>query len=153
MTTSIQQSIDVAVPARVAYDQWTQFEDFPLFMEDVEQVKQLDPTTIEWQAQMRGVHRDWKTTITEQTPDQRIAWKSVDGAENAGVVTFHALDDETTRVMLQLEFEPEGVLEHYADAVGLVEKRVTKDLDAFKEFIETRGRATGAWRGTVARSG
>ncbi len=151
MTTQIEHAIDVHVPVRTAYNQWTQFEDLPLFMSDVEQVEQLDPTTLRWKAKVRGVSREWTTAITEQTPDQRIAWKSIEGTTNRGVVTFHHVDDETTRVMLQLEFEPEGVLEHYADAVGLVEDRVTSDLEDFKAFIEQRGRETGAWRGTVER--
>lgn len=149
MTTSIQKSIDVDVPVQVAYDQWTQFEDFPLFMKDVDEIQQIDDTKLLWKASMRGVERKWTTVITEQTPDHRVAWKSIDGAENAGVVTFHKLDDTTTRVMVQLDFEPEGVLEHYADKVGLVESRVDEDLDGFKAFIEKRGRATGSWRCTI----
>ena len=149
MTTHVEESVVVDVPVRTAYDQWTQFEDFPLFMKDVENVEQVDATRLHWTAKMRGVSREWDAVVTEQIPDARVAWESVDGARNAGVVTFHRIDDETTKVMLQLDFEPEGMLEHYADMVGVVQERAAKDLVAFKEFIEQRGRATGGWRGTV----
>ena len=149
MTTRVEESVVVHVPVRTAYDQWTQFEDFPLFMKDVDLVEQIDPTRLHWKTSMRGVTREWNAVITEQIPDARVAWESEDGARNAGVVTFHELEDETTKVMLQLDFEPEGVLEHYADAVGVVEQRAKKDLEAFKGFIEQRGRATGSWRGSV----
>ena len=149
MTTHVEESVVVHVPVRTAYDQWTQFEDFPLFMKDVDLVEQIDPTRLHWKTSMRGVTREWNAVITEQIPDARVAWESEDGARNAGVVTFHELEDETTKVMLQLDFEPEGALEHYADAVGVVEQRAKKDLAAFKGFIEQRGRATGEWRGSV----
>ncbi len=149
MSTPIEQSILVNVPVRTAYDQWTQFTDFPLFMSDVEVVDQIDAETLHWKAKVRGVTREWTTVITEQTPDQRIAWKTVDGAENRGVVTFHRIEEDVTKVLLQLDFEPEGILEHYADKVGLVEDRASSDLEEFKNFIEQRGQATGAWRGTI----
>ncbi len=149
MSTHIEHSVDVNVPVRTAYNQWTQFEDFPLFMEHVEVVDQIDDKTLHWKAKVRGVEREWTTEITEQTPDQRIAWKTIEGAENAGVVTFHRIDEDVTRVMLQIDFEPEGFLEHYADKVGLVEDRAKADLEDFKVFIEKRGHETGAWRGTV----
>lgn len=143
--------IDIDLPVRTVYDQWTQFEDFPLFMKHVVDVRQLDDTHLQWKARISGVSREWKAEITEQTPDQRVAWTSVDGAGNAGVVTFHALSDDTTRVVLQLEVDPSGFLEHVADWGGYVSDRTKKDLEQFKDFIENRGRATGAWRGTVER--
>ena len=149
MSTTVEESIDVKVPVRTAYDQWTQFETFPQFMEGVESVRQVDDTHLRWKAEIAGVSREWDAEITEQTPDQRIAWKATEGAENSGVVTFHRYDDETTRVMLQLEFEPEGIVESAGDALGFVKRRATGDLGRFKEFIEARGTETGAWRGEV----
>ena len=143
--------IDVAVPVRTAYNQWTQFEDFPLFMDHVTKVEQLDDTHVRFDASIAGVSRQWDAEITEQTPDHRIAWNSVDGTDNSGVVTFHALDDHTTRVVLQLEMDPQGVLEHIADKGGFVSDRAKKDLADFKEFVEARGRETGAYRGQVRR--
>ena len=148
-----QHSIDVNVPVRAAYDQWTQFEDFPRFMEGVERVVQLDDTTLEWTADVAGKRETWRAKITEQHPDERIAWTSIDGARNAGVVTFHRLGDDQTRVTLQLDVEPEGVVESAGDALGFVDRRIQGDLDRFKEFIESRGAApTGAWRGDVDQS-
>jgi uncharacterized membrane protein len=142
-------SIDVDVPVRTAYDQWTQFEEFPRFMEGVESVRQLDDTHLEWKASIAGVEKEWRAEITEQEPDQRIAWRSTSGATNAGVVTFHRLDDQKTRVTLQLDVEPEGGIEAVGDSLGLVKRRAEGDLERFKEFIERRGMATGAWRGAV----
>ncbi len=152
MTTTVEESIDVKVPVRTAYDQWTQFETFPQFMEGVESVQQVDDTHLRWEADIAGVTRQWDAEITEQTPDQRVAWKATQGAENSGVVTFHRIDDGTTRVMLQLEFEPEGAVETAGDALGFVKRRATGDLGRFKEFIEARGTETGAWRGEVDQS-
>ena len=152
MSTHVEQSITVDVPVETAYNQWTQFEDFPLFMEDVETVEQIDDSTLHWKTRIRGVEREWNAEITEQTPNQRVAWHSEDGPDHAGVVTFHKLDDATTKVMLQMEFEPSGFAEKYADAVGLVEKRTMNDLEGFKKFIETRGQETGAWRGNIDAS-
>ena len=136
---------------RTAYDQWTQFEEFPQFMEGVEQVRQLDDTHLHWTAEIAGMRREWNAEITEQTPDQRIAWQSTDGTRHAGVVTFHRLDDGKSRVMLQLDSEPEGVVEKAGDALGLLKRRVKGDLGRFKELIESRGAASGAWRGEVAQ--
>ena len=147
--SQIIEAIDVDVPVRVAYDQWTQFEEFPQFMEAVEKVQQLDDTTLQWTAEIAGVTKTWKAKITEQTPDQRIAWTSVEGAGNAGVVTFHRLDDGKTRVTLQLDVEPEGPVESVGDALGIVGRQAKDDLKRFKEFVESRGVATGAWRGEV----
>lgn len=150
--STIEKSIDVQVPVRTAYDQWTQFEEFPRFMEGIQSVKQLDDTHLHFVASIGGKTKEWDAEITEQTPDQRIAWRDVAGAPNAGVVTFHRLAADRTRVMLQLEYDPEGVVENIGDAIGLVSNRVTGDLERFREFIEARGTATGAWRGEVEQS-
>jgi uncharacterized membrane protein len=147
--SKIEESIDVMVPVHTAYNQWTQFEDFPKFMEGVEDVRQLDDTKLHWRAKVAGKEREWDAKITEQKPDDRIAWMSIDGAPNGGVVTFHALEGDTTRVMLQLEFEPEGLVEKAGDALGMVKGRAKGDLGRFKEFVEKRGTETGAWRGEV----
>jgi len=143
------ETIDVDVPVRTAYDQWTQFEDFPEFMEGVKSVRQVDDTTLEWSASIAGVDKTWRARITEQTPDQRIAWTATDGAKNAGVVTFHRLDDGKCRVALQLDVQPDGPIESAGDALGFVQRRAKGDLERFKKFIEERGVATGAWRGAV----
>jgi uncharacterized membrane protein len=147
--SQIIESIDVEVPVRVAYDQWTQFEEFPRFMEAVEKVEQLDDTTLRWSAKIAGVTKTWTAKITEQDPDQRIAWNSIEGAQNAGVVTFHRLDDRKTRVTLQLDVEPEGPVESAGDALGFVQRQAKGDLERFKQFIEQQGVASGAWRGEV----
>ena len=146
---TIEQSIDVEVPVRTAYDQWTQFEQFPQFMEGVEEVRQSDDTHTHWRTKVAGKEKQFDAVITEQTPDQRIAWTSEGGPEHAGVVTFHRLDEAKTRVMLQMDYQPEGVAEKIGDALGLVERRVKGDLSRFKELIESRGAATGGWRGEV----
>ncbi len=147
--SQIIETIDVDVPVRVAYDQWTQFEEFPLFMDGVEKVEQVDDTHIDWTANIRGIKKNWVAEITEQKPDERIAWHAVDGAENAGVVTFHRLADSQTRITLQLDVEPEGPIEKVGDALGFVARKAKGDMERFKEFIEARGDETGAWRGTV----
>ena len=150
--SQIIETVDVDVPVRTAYNQWTQFESFPMFMEGVEKVEQLDDTTLRWTAEIAGQKRTWKARITEQAPDQRIAWTSIEGAKNAGVVTFHRLDDSKTRVTLQLDVDPEGPVENIGDALGFVQRRAKGDMERFKEFIEGRGSETGAWRGTVKQS-
>jgi uncharacterized membrane protein len=147
--STVEHSIDVDVPVSVAYNQWTQFEEFPRFMDAVDEVRQIDATHLHWTARVAGRRKEWDAEITEQTPDQRIAWTSQTGARNAGVVTFHRIDDNTTRVMLQLDVEPEGVVETAGTAVGVFEREVAGDLERFKDFIESRGQPTGAWRGTV----
>jgi ribosomal protein L40E len=146
---TITKSIDVNVPARTAYNQWTQFEEFPRFMEGVEEVKQIDDTRLHWVANIGGKRKEWYARITEQIPDKRIAWCDEGGAKNAGVVTFHRLDDNKTRVTVQIGYEPEGVTEKIGDMIGVVSQRIESDLERFKDFIEERGRETGAWRGTV----
>jgi uncharacterized membrane protein len=150
--SNIEQSIDVDVPVRTAYDQWTQFEEFPKFMEGVEEIRQVDDTHLHWRTKIAGKVKEFDAVITEQTPDQRIAWTSEDGAEHAGVVTFHRLGDSQTRVMVQMDYEPEGAAEKVGDALGLVKRRVKGDLERFKELIEGRGTETGAWRGEVKQS-
>ena len=147
--SQIVETVDVDVDVRTAYNQWTQFEDFPRFMEGVERVEQLDDTTLRWRAEVGGQTKTGTAKITEQEPDQRIAWHATEGAENAGVVTFHRLDDNRCRVTLQLDVEPEGPVESVGDALGFVTRRAKGDMKRFKEFIESRGVETGAWRGTV----
>jgi uncharacterized membrane protein len=148
----VTHSVDVEVDVRTAYNQWTQFEEFPRFMEGVEDVEQLDDTHLRWTVDIAGVEREFETEITEQTPDQRVAWRARSGVEQGGVVTFHALDDDTTRVTLQMEFDPEGFTEEVGDKAGFVSARAKGDLKRFKEFIEERGSETGAWRGEVDRT-
>jgi uncharacterized membrane protein len=148
----VEKSIDVNVPVHVAYNQWTQFESFPQFMKGVEEVHQLDDTHLHWKARILGKEVEWDAEIVEQVPDQRIAWRATGGRTNAGVVTFHRLSDDTTRVMLQLEADPEDAIEKVGDALGLFERRVEDDLKRFKEFIESRGTETGAWRGEVQQT-
>ena len=150
--STIEKSIEVNVPVRIAYNQWTQFEEFPKFMEGVQEVRQLDDTHLHWKAKIGGKDKDWNAVITEQRPDDRISWKSTDGARNAGVVTFHRLSDQTSKVMLQMDYEPEGAVENVGDAVGAVSMRVAGDLERFKNFIESRGQETGAWRGEVKQT-
>ena len=147
--STIEKSIEVNVPVRTAYNQWTQFEEFPRFMEGVKEVTQLDATHLHWKAAIAGQEKEWDAEITEQTPDQRVAWTSRGGAINGGVVTFHRLSDARSKVMLQLEYAPQGLVENVGDALGVVSSRVQVDLERFKEFIEKRGRETGAWRGQV----
>ena len=147
--STIEESIEVQVPVRTAYNQWTQFEEFPRFMEGVEEVRQLDDTHLHWKADVAGQEREWDAEITEQHPDERVAWKSTGGAQHAGVVTFHRIGDEQSRVMLQLDVEPEGITEQVGDKLGFVKRRVKGDLERFKELIESRGSETGGWRGEV----
>jgi len=150
--STVTQSIDVKVPVRTAYDQWTQFEDFPQFMDGVKRVEQLDDTRLHWVAKVAGKEKEWDAKITEQTPDQRVAWTATSGAPNGGVVTFHRLDENTTRVTVQMEIEPEGPIEKVGAAAGIPDNRVKGDLQRFKEFIEKRGSETGAWRGEVKQN-
>ena len=146
---SIEKSIEVRVPVHTAYNQWTQFEEFPRFMEGVEEVRQLDDTRLHWRASVGGKETEWDAVITEQIPDERIAWTNTSGARNAGVITFHKLDAQNTKLMLQLDYDPEGAVENLGSALGVVGRRVQGDLERFKEFIESRGTETGAWRGEV----
>ena len=150
--SDIHQTIDVDVPVRTAYNQWTQFETFPEFMDGVKRVVQLDDRTLEWTASIAGKEKQWQAEITEQRPDQLVAWRSTAGARNAGTVTFQRLDDTRTRVGLSLDVEPDGPLESAGDATGFVDRRVKADLERFKAFIESRGQETGAWRGSVGET-
>ncbi|HEU4911071.1 MAG TPA: SRPBCC family protein [Actinomycetes bacterium] len=147
--STIEQSIEVSVPVSTAYNQWTQFESFPEFMEGVERIDQTGDTMTHWVTKIGGVKREFDATITEQKPDERVAWRSVDEPHQAGVVTFHRLSPDTTKVMVQMDFEPEGLVEQAGDKLGVVKHRVKGDLERFKEFIESRGSETGAWRGEV----
>lgn len=146
---TIEKSIEVNVPVRTAYNQWTQFEEFPRFMAGVKDVKQLDDRQLHWKAEISGLEKEWDAEIIEQTPDQRIAWTSRGGFMNGGVVTFHRLSDARSMVMLQMWYDPEGFLENTGDALGIVSSRIQGDLERFKEFIEQRGHETGSWRGQV----
>jgi uncharacterized membrane protein len=148
----IEVSLDINVPVRVAYDQWTQFEEFPRFMDAVESVKQVDDTHLHWVAKIAGVRKEWDAKITQQEPDQRVAWTSTSGADNAGAVNFHRLDDNKTRITLTMDIDPEGVVEHLGSAAGVPERQVEGDLKRFKEFIEQRAVASGGWRGTVEQT-
>jgi uncharacterized membrane protein len=145
----ITESIDVAVPVRTAYNQWTQFEEFPQFMDGVESVQQLDDTHLRWVAEIGNKREEWDAEITEQNADERVAWTARGGKGNAGVVTFHRLNDDETRVTVQMDWEPEGVVENVGTALGFDDRQVSKDLGRFKELIEARGQESGAWRGEV----
>jgi uncharacterized membrane protein len=146
---SIEKSIEVNVPIRTAYNQWTQFEEFPRFMEGVESVKQLDDTTLHWVANVGGERKEWRARITEQIPDHHIAWRSEDGEFTSGVVSFQPLGSDKTRVTVRLNYAPKGMTEKLGDMLGVVSRRVDGDLQRFKDFIESKGHETGAWRGTI----
>jgi uncharacterized membrane protein len=146
---SITESIEVEVPVRTAYDQWTQFEEFPQFMEGVRSVDQIDDAHLRWVAEIGGEQQAWTAEITEQRPDERVAWKTVEGHGNAGVVTFHRLGEGETRVTVQMEHETEGLREQIGTALGMDSKRVKGDLERFKDLIESRGVESGAWRGEI----
>jgi len=149
---SIEKSVEVDVPVSTAYNQWTQFEEFPSFMNGVEAVKQLDETHLHWVASIGGHREEWDAEITEQIPDERVAWKATSGKGNAGVVTFHKLDDNRTKVMLQLDWEFEGMVEALGALLGRDDRAVKGDLERFKELIEKQGSESGAWRGEVKQS-
>jgi uncharacterized membrane protein len=146
---TIEESIEIEVPVSTAYNQWTQFESFPQFMDGIERVEQKDDKRLRWVADVGGEKREWNAEITEQHPDHRIAWKALDQAGPNGVVTFHKLDDSHTKVMVQMEYEPEGMKESVGSVIGVDSHRVKGDLESFKDFIESRGGETGAWRGDI----
>lgn len=148
-----EHSIDVNVPLGTVYNQWTQFAEFPHFMEGVKSVRQITDTTLHWVAEIAGRTQEWDAEITEQKPDSRISWNSTSGAKHDGLVTFHYISQDTTRVMLQINYEPDGLIENVGAALGIVQRRITGDLERFKAFIEDRGYETGAWRGEVDRYG
>src|SRR3954451_8478051 len=149
MTTKIGKSTVVDVPVETAYAQWTQFEEFPRFMDGIAEVRQLDDTTLQWVAVIGGVRREWRAVILEQVPNEKVAWAATEGTTNAGAVYFTPVGPAKTTVQLELEYEPECVVETVADKVGLVERHAERDLERFKAFIEDAGYASGAWRGTV----
>ncbi|MEV1050315.1 SRPBCC family protein [Streptomyces sp. NPDC049887] len=147
--SQVEESIEVDVPVRAAYNQWTQFTSFPEFMDGVERVDQLSDTLTHWTTSIDGVQRQFDAKITEQIPDERVAWTTVEGERQAGVVTFHRLAETRTKVMLQMDFDPQGLAETVGDKLGFVRRQVTGDLERFKRFIEARGTETGGWRGEV----
>ena len=151
MSTTIEQSIEVEVPVQSAYNQWTQFEEFPKFMEGVEEIRQIDDKHLHWVAEFGGTRHEWDAEITEQLPDERVAWRNTDGKDNAGVVTFHKLSDTRSKVMVQMDFVPEGIKEKIGSAIGAPDRRVKGDLERFKDLIESRGSESGSWRGEVPR--
>jgi uncharacterized membrane protein len=147
----VEESIEVQVPVQQAYNQWTQFEEFPKFMEGIQSVQQLDDTHVRWVAEIRGESREWTTEITDQQPDEKIAWKTIDGElKNDGVVTFEQVGDGQTRVNVQMDVEGDSTAENVAgDLLGIVKAQVHGDLERFKVLIENRDEETGAWRGEV----
>jgi len=147
--SSVTKSIDVNVPVSTAYNQWTQFELFPQFMEGVKEVRQLDDQNLHWRAEVGGKEQEWDARITEQLPDNRIAWTSTSGDMNAGAVDFHRISDDMARITLTIDYDPQGFLESVGDALGFMDRRVDSDLKRFKQFIESRGSETGGWRGTI----
>jgi len=149
MTTEVEKTIQVAVPVSTAYDQWTQFEEFPKFLGGVHEVRQLDDRRLHWVAEIAGVRREWEAEIIEQVPDEKVAWAATDGATNAGAVFFSPVDDQQTLVRLHLEYEPEGLVEQAGDKLGVVGRQAESDLERFKAYIESRGTASGGWRGEV----
>jgi len=150
--STIEKSIDVDVPVTTAYNQWTQFEEFPNFMSGVDSITQIDDTHLHWKVSVGGVDREFDAEITEQHPDERVAWRSTGGPQHAGVVTFHRLDDAHTRVTLQVDWEPEGFVEKAGALLHVDDLQVRRDLEKFKEIIEKRGAESGAWRGDVDRA-
>jgi carbon monoxide dehydrogenase subunit G len=153
VTTKVEKSILVNVPVSTAYNQWTQFEDFPQFMGGVKSVTQLSDDRLEWVAEIAGVKRQWEARILEQVPDQKVAWAATSGATNAGAVTFEDVGGGQTSVRLSLEYEPEGLVEKVGDKLNIVQNQAEADLERFKKFIESEGYASGAWRGTVNEGG
>ena len=146
---NVEQTIDVDVPVRAAYDQWTQFESFPRFMDGVDRVVHGDDKTLTWWVTVAGKRKEWTAEIVDQTPDKRVAWKSTQGTDNAGAVLFEPLGPTKTRITLRIDAEPEGIVERMGEAAGFLDRRVAGDLDRFKEFIEGRRAPTGAWRGEI----
>jgi uncharacterized membrane protein len=147
----IEKSIEVQVPLQTAYNQWTQFEEFPRFMEGIQEVHQMDDARLTWVADIGGTRKEWYARITQQVADQVVAWESEGGTPNAGIVTFHRLGGDRTQVNVQMDYEPEDFKEVVGDKLGFVSRRVEGDLKRFKEFIEERGRETGGWRGEIGR--
>ena len=153
MATQVEKTIEVDVPVQVAYNQWTQFADFPQFMSGVDEVTQVSDSMTHWVAQIGGVRREWDAAILEQVPDSKVAWAASTGATNAGAVYFQSLGPARTLVRLNLEYEPEGLVEKVGDFLNVVQRQAEGDLERFKQFIESRGTATGGWRGAVNEAG
>ncbi|WP_232429380.1 SRPBCC family protein [Noviherbaspirillum autotrophicum] len=149
--STVEESIDVDVPISTAYNQWTQFEDFPQFMSSVHEVRQFDDTRLHWKATVAGKEKQWDAEITHQIPDKKIAWRSTTGVPNAGAVTFDRLSDTRTRINLKMSYSPETFTEKVGDTLGAVKLQAKQNLSRFKEMLESRGTETGAWRGTVAQ--
>ena len=149
----VEDSIEVDVPVNTAYNQWTQFEDFPKFMNHVDEVRQIDETHLRWRARIAGKPTEWDAEITHQIPDRHIAWRSTSGPPNSGAVTFQRIDENRTRVTLRMSYQPTGVVEMIGDAFGAVKMETSGNLRRFAEFLEGRGHETGAWRGSVAGAG
>ena len=147
--SNIEQSVDVNVPVHTAYNQWTQFEEFPRFMENIESVEQHDETGLHWVAKIAGTTVEWDAEISEQVPDKRIVWYGANGPMRNGMVSFNPINGDITRVTLRIDYEPEGLVEQAGDKLGILSNRVQGDLERFKEFIESRGTETGAWRGKI----
>jgi uncharacterized membrane protein len=146
---SVEKIVDVDAPLSRVYNQWTQFEDFPLFMPGVKAVNQIDDTHVHWSAEIMGKDLEWDAEITEQQPDKRISWRSISGKGNAGTVRFEPMGQNRTRVRLVMAYEPEGAMENVGDSLGLLNAQVQRAVSGFKEFIESSGTETGAWRGEV----
>jgi len=151
LDSSIVETIEVNVPVSTVYNQWTQFEDFPQFMASVHEIRQLDDKHLHWKANVAGEEKEWDVEITEQIPDKRIAWRSVSGVPNGGVVTFHKISDNLTRIALQMDYQPEGPLEKLGDAFGAVRLETRGNLQKFKDLLEKRGSETGGWRGSISQ--
>ena len=145
----VKKLIEVDCPISRVYNQWTQFEEFPRFMEGVKEVKQLDEKRLRWTAEIAGKEKQWTARIVEQVPDSRIAWVSESGEHTSGTVTFQSLEPNRTQVVCEMSYDPKGFVENAGDALGFVSRRVENDLERFKEFIQKRGQETGAWRGTI----
>ena len=149
--STVRESIEVAAPLRSVYDQWTQFEEFPRFMDSVREIRQLDDKRLHWKAEVFGKEIEWDAEITEQVPDKKIAWRSTSGTPNEGVVTFHQLTRGRTRITLQMAYQPQAAIESVGDALGAVRMQARGNLQKFKEMIEQRGgQQSGAWRGTIS---
>ena len=149
--SSVEESIEVNLPLSTAYNQWTQFEDFPQFKESVHEVRQLDNKRLHWRADVAGKEKQWDAEITEQVPDKRIAWRSVNGVRNNGEVRFEKISDTATRIILKMDYQPEGMVEQRGDALGAVRLEARGNLQRFKELLESRGKESGAWRGSIAQ--
>ncbi|MET1072283.1 MAG: SRPBCC family protein [Umezawaea sp.] len=150
--STITESVDVKATVTAAYNQWTQFESFPRFMDGVQEITQIDDTHTHWKISVAGLTKEFDATITEQHPDERVAWTTESGPTHAGVITFHRLDETTTRVTAQMDIDPDGFIENVADKLGVLDRKVKGDMQRFKTFMEFRdGQETGEWRGDVDR--